>query len=29
MSDDDDAVPELPVEEPAQQPPKPKPDSTS
>ena len=28
MSDDDDAVPELPVEEPAQQP-KPKPDSTS
>ena len=27
MSDDDDAVPELPVEEPAQQP-KPKPDST-
>ena len=28
MSDDDDAVPELPVEEPTQQP-KPKPDSTS
>jgi sec-independent protein translocase protein TatA len=28
MSDDDDAVPELPVEEPAT-PPKPKPDSTS
>jgi sec-independent protein translocase protein TatA len=27
--DDDDAVPELPVEEPAAQPPKPKPDSTS
>ena len=29
MSDDDDAVPELPAEEPAPQPPKPKPDSTS
>jgi sec-independent protein translocase protein TatA len=28
MSDDDDAVPDLPVEEPGQ-PPKPKPDSTS